>query len=108
MGAWLLTFAACGWMASQYDVSLTSGGGLSREKNWDIPQMSSPLREGVSNESFIHIAVCFHCGRGWGYGSDSPVLLAHDGGGTPSLSLNVLGAPRLYQVVVVLAAKLLL
>lgn len=38
----------------------------------------------------------------------APVLLAHDGGGTPSLSLNILGAPRLYQVVVVLAAELLI
>lgn len=38
----------------------------------------------------------------------APVLLAHNGGWASSFRLNVLGAPRLYQVVVVLAAELLI
>lgn len=37
-----------------------------------------------------------------------PVLLAHDLGLAPLLSLDVLRAPRLHEVVVVLAAQLLL
>jgi hypothetical protein len=36
----------------------------------------------------------------------SPVLLAHDGGRASFLRLDVLGTPRLYQVVVVLATQL--
>lgn len=37
----------------------------------------------------------------------TPVLLAHNDGSASSLSRNILGAPRLYQVVVVLAFQLL-
>lgn len=39
---------------------------------------------------------------------NSPILLADNGRGTSSLSLDVLGAPGFHQVIVMLAAQLLL
>jgi len=51
----------------------------------------------VSNQSYREMLYIY-----------SPVLLADNGGKAPSLGLDVLAAPGLHQVVVMLAAQLLL